>query len=151
VNDYSVGIEMTNTLIPDLSKRKLLESWDNFLARFNDKKRPITVRDYRGIRQKVYGHFAPQLFTAVRIAEVTTQALQIPRRILWNAKLGLPWGGLLPGLKVNPADKKKLLGEIDDGLRAGVFGHYNVTNGHGDPATDIFEVMVATGYEKKLL
>jgi len=149
VNDYSIGIEMTNTLIPNLKERKFLETWDNFLARFNAKKRPIIVRDYRGLRQKVYGHFPAQIATAVKIANVTCQALRIPRRILMNAKLGLPWGGLLPNLKVNPANKKKLIGEIADEYKHGVFGHFNVTNGHGDPGTDIFEAMIADGFEAK--
>ncbi len=146
INDFSVGIEIANSMFPDLRKRKPGEKWVAFLERMNVAARPIVRRPYRGWNQPVYGHFDVQIESVVKVVTALCGALDIPRRVLVDSK-GRPWGGLLPGLTTSPLDKKKVVGTIAPEYRRGVVAHLHATNGHVDPASDVFLALVASGFE----
>ena len=145
-NDWSVGIEITNAMFPDLRKRRSGEKWATFVRRLNPLGRPVVTRTYRGAKQDVLGHFPAQLETAAKVVAVLCEALGIPKRVPVDAKAA-PWGGLLPKLRTSPTDRKKILGDIRAEAKSGVIGHYHVTNGHVDPASDVFDALLASGFE----
>lgn len=148
VNDFSVGIEITNSMFPDGKKRKTGEKRPAFLQRMNKLGRPIVTRDYRDGREPVYGHFAPQVETAVKVVTCLCDRLGVAK-VVWVGPSGRPYGGLLPTLKTNPADKEKVVGQIRAEYRAGVIAHLNVSNAHVDPAGDLFEALLGAGFTAK--
>jgi len=145
VNDFSVGIEITNAMFPDLNKRKQGEKRRPFLERLNRLNRPIVTRDYRGTNDLVYGHFPAQLDTVIKVVTCLCDELGVPKDVFVGPN-GKPYGGLLPKLRTSPADKKKLVGDIAAAYRGGVIAHLNVSNRHVDPTGDVFEALIGAGF-----
>lgn len=139
VNGVSVGMEITNQqypLVPNPHGRPEVSG-------------PYAPRNPAGknygvpFERKVLGLLPPQIDSACRVIKVTCETLGIPKVI--PGKDGKVYGGLLPQLRsVSNAKWKKLTGKV---RFAGVIGHLNVTNGHGDPSPDIFHALLDHGFK----